>query len=871
VDRAVAIKVLSAGILANPERRQRLEHSAKAASGLEHPNIARLHEFVHADGAGFVVLDAPEGESLYDFLDRERPRRRDLVRFARQMARALAAAHGAGIIHGPLNPDSIFINAKLQIRFYDFGFGVVEPPPDGEGARQSLFGHGIPYVSPEQVRGASPDARSDIFSLGALLYHMTTGLPAFRTGAVSETWKAIVEAEPKPIAQVTSRAPRGMAKLVERCLRKNPQLRFQQFGEIEPLLEQMAETFDQNPNSQSSSLGKNWGRIAKIGGFALAAAAGIAAAVLWRQRPPAPDAVTGAHFRQITQGAGYDTEPAASADGTFLAYASDRNSDGNLNIWIQQADGNEARQLTDDPADDREPAFAPDGETIAFRSERDGGGVFLVPAKGGPARLLAREGRRPRYSPDGRWIAYWVGPAGFAPKADRAYATFVIPAAGGAPRQLRPDFASSTYPVWSPDSKRLLFLGQPDAGRNDPDSLEWWVASLDGGQLNNTGACTLFRGAGVLPYTQMALPGDWKGNSVFFSIPATEGANIWRAGMAPDKLDVTAKPVRVTSGKGMEIQPHALVGGRVAFSRQSYNADIWGIPVSANEGKLNGDPKRWTRDPGIDIAPSLTADGTKLLFQSNRTGHYEPWLVEVPGGKDTRVTASAQDQLFPVISPDGSKVAYSEHRIRRFEQFFRPLGAGTAELLCDDCGAAVSGWSRDGKAVLIDSLAADKSHLSVSLIRLGAEGKTLLLEDTRYDVSQARFSPDGRWIVFVVRMGGVSRLYLTSYHDRTPLPSKEWIPLTDGKTWETSPQWSPDGKLVYFTSTRDGYRCVWAQHLDAANKPSGPAFAVAHFHTARSSPARLPFDNMDLFVGRDQILVSLGDLTGNIWMCTTSK
>ena len=819
VDRAVAIKVLSAGVIETPERRQRLEHATKTASGLEHPNLARIHEFADSDGVHFVVLEAPEGESLYDFLERERPRRRDLVRFAKQIASLLAAAHGAGmVIDGPLNPDSIFISPKFQIRFYDFGFGVVEPPPPAEGARNLIRPRCSGHISPEQVKGDSPDARSDIFSFGVLLYHMTTGLRAFRAGTVSETWNAIVEAEPKPIGQITSRTPRGMAKLLnDVCARTR--------------------SGGSSSSARSSRCWSRWRkpltgtRIAKPCPWAeIGGGSRRSQAWHWLRRPGLPRRssggkgrqrrmrVAGTHFRQITQGA-YETEPAASVDGTLLAYASDRNSDGNLNIWIQRADGNQVRQLTDDPADDREPAFSPDGETIAFRSERDSGGVFLVPVKGGPARLLAREGRRPRYSPDGRWIAYWVGPAGFAPKADRAYATFVIPSGGGAPRQLRPDFASATYPVWSPDSKRLLFLGQPDARRNDPDSLEWWVASLDGGPLSNTGACTLFRGAGVLPYTQMALPGDWKGNNVFFSIPATEGANVWRAGLAPDKPEVTAKPVRVTSGKAMEIQPHALADGRVVFSRQSYNSDIWGLPVNANEGKRTGDPKRWTRDPGIDIAPSLTADGSKLLFQSNRTGHYEPWLLDIAGGKETRVASTTQDQVLPIVSPDASTVAYSEQRIRGFEQFYRPVGAGTAKLLCDDCGPAVSGWSRDSKAVLINSLAEDKSRLAVSLIRLGAQEKTLLLDDPQSDLAQARFSPDDRWIVFVARRAGVSQLYIAPYRDRTPLPSKEWIPLTDGKAWETSPQWSPDGKLIYFTSTRDGYRCVWAQHLDAGAKP----------------------------------------------------
>src|SRR5215813_5838248 len=233
---------------------------------------------------------------------------------------------------------------------------------------------------------------------------------------------------------------------------------------------------------------------------------------------------------------------------------------------------------------------------------------------------------------------------------------------------------------------------------------------------------------------------------------------------------------------------------------------------------------------------------------------------------------SAEEQLWPVISPVGTKVAFTEMRIGRLEHFYKRLAGGSPEVLCEDCGPTISGWSPDSKAVLIDSFSKGaRSHLAVSLIELANRHKTVLVEDSRYDLHQGRFSPDGRAIAFVARGDlGSSRIYLSPFHAGRPVSPYELVALTDGRSWDAAPQWSTDGKLIYFVSTRDGHRCVWAQRLDASNHPSGEAFGVAHLHSVRCSPTLLPFDNVDLFVGHDQVLLSLGDQTGNIWSARIS-
>src|SRR5207244_3602912 len=199
-------------------------------------------------------------------------------------------------------------------------------------------------------------------------------------------------------------------------------------------------------------------------------------------RDATPEKAT--NFIRLTSDTGLTMTPALSADGKLIAYASDRNGDGKLDIWVQQVGGNEAIRLTRDAADDYDPSFSPDGRRIAFRSERDGGGIYVTSTLGGEATRIAPLGRRPRFSPDGNWIAYWIGSgaAGFLPPGSAKI--YVVPAVGGPSRELQPEFAAAGSPIWTPDSKHLLFLGNRDpkaffepVGSPLPagTQIDWWV------------------------------------------------------------------------------------------------------------------------------------------------------------------------------------------------------------------------------------------------------------------------------------------------------------------------------------------------------------------------------------------------------------
>ena len=223
---------------------------------------------------------------------------------------------------------------------------------------------------------------------------------------------------------------------------------------------------------------------------------------------------------RLTTGSDLNMEPTVSPDGEWVAYASDRSGEGNLDIWMQRLSGGEAVRLTRDAADEREPAFSADGSRIAFRSEREGGGIYVMPAhSGGEARLLVRGAHGPRFSPDGRWLAYSTGPGRFS--MDKALGftatTYLIPTTGGESTRLLPDFESVAWPVWSPDGRRLLVT----ARRTRSDEPEWWVVTLDGQEpVKSSGVTVVTPGDAKFPVR----PWTWiEGNRIVYSSGARWG------------------------------------------------------------------------------------------------------------------------------------------------------------------------------------------------------------------------------------------------------------------------------------------------------------------------------------------------------------
>jgi Tol biopolymer transport system component len=499
-----------------------------------------------------------------------------------------------------------------------------------------------------------------------------------------------------------------------------------------------------------------WRYLIVGGGIVLAVTTGV----IWRLTRPSAH-LRGPVLTRLTLDTGLTTDPALSPDGRFLAYASDRSGDGNLDIYIQQVAGGEPTRLTRDRVDERQPSFSPDGTRIVFRSELGEGGIYVMSALGGDQRLVANGGLDPRFSPDGNWIVYWFsGLRGGDPTYGGKDKIYVVPSAGGQPRQVRPDFDAARVPIWTRDGKYLLFEGTRSGSSlgwlaKDED---WWVTPLNGGKATKTGASDRLGAAGLSAFF---LSKTWaaEGNRVIFSAGLGDSANLWQVDISPRTWQVTGAPERLTSGPGLEDQPSVAADGRLIFSSLIYSMNIWSLPLDANQGKVTGELQRVTRNAALDKAFDLSADRRKVVFLSTRSGNWDVWCKDLESGKETQLTFTpATEEGWPQMTADGSKISYHVLENEKAIMYVIPAGGGIADKLCEGCcERGPWNWSSDGKWFLYPEGEEISPHrpgasLIVGVLNLATGKKTALLKHQQYDLFQgylldhlfcmARLEPD---------------------------------------------------------------------------------------------------------------------------------
>ncbi len=606
--------------------------------------------------------------------------------------------------------------------------------------------------------------------------------------------------------------------------------------------------------------------------FPVVAIAGVIAVGLvfgWLLWPGSPAVEAPAHWsapRRITSDSGLTFQPTISRDGSLIAYASDRAGKGNLDIWVQQAVGGDPVRITSDAADELSPHFSPDGGFLVYRSERGEGGIYIAPSLGGESeRLLAAHGHRPRFSPNGEWIAYFSGPRGASALLSPLPfgELWIAPAGGGTSRRLAAGGVAEMNPVWSADGSKLLV--ETLQGAFDSDSYAWRAVTVDGEQLGPAGAMRAMRDSTASGVVYRLPLEDWDDEGfVYFSSGDAASRPLWRIRVDPRTARVEGRPQRVMSGPGYFSGAALSESGRLVFADLSVNSDIWSLPIDADEGvPQSASPARLTTSAGADDMPSTSLSGDLIAFRSDRTGDFETRLLDLDKGVQRTVAWAAGR---PILNPEGTLVALSGGGFSTLNQAVSVLKLnGSVESEFPNL-EQVWGWSSDGRYLLVNRLL--DSERAIFLLNLASGKTTALLASPERSFFQGQFSPDGRWLAWMTLEGA----FVAPFQGAQPIPSADWVQISEPGTFADKPRWSPSGELLYHTSDRDGFLCIYARRLDPETKqPRGELIEIYHSHDARLSIANVGLPSLEIDVARDKIIFGMAELTGNIWMMEPGK
>lgn len=848
LDRPVAIKVLRAEFLAQESRRQRFIQEARAASALNHPNIVTIHDIDREDGIDFMVMEYIAGRTLDAVLPRIGLPITETLRIAVQIAEGLRRAHSAGIVHRDVKPSNVMVSTEGQVKILDFGLAKQTGEPKtreddetrtarAETEVGTVMGT-VTYMSPEQAEGRKLDARTDIFSFGAVLYEMLSGRKAFEGESKLSTMAAILKEEPKPLVNV----PPDLDKAIRRCLRKDSDRRYQHMDDVKIALEEMREESGSGRQAPAAPRANRKWWIVAAALAAVAAGSGVA----WRVRIGATSATATQSLRvtRLTRDAGLTTHPAVSPDGQLVAYSSDRAGEGHRDIWVQQLGGGQAMRLTKDAGDEDYPSFSPDGTHIAYSSMADGGAIYSISTLGGDARLLTRTARplNTKYSPDGKWIAFdtmgWTG---------NAMRVQLVPAAGGAPRALETGLERSLFAAWSPDGRSLL-VSVPGVEQGSPN---FYLVPAEGEKARPVLLAEALKAQRLRP----AGPPNWDREGLVMPLASGDQTGLYRLPFDAASQRV-GDPKLLVSVTGTQLQPAVGPSGPLVYATIQARQRVYSIPIDINRGKVTGAPELLTNDDADNISPTLSADGSRMAFVSSRSGKPQLWWRDMKTGKDSHVPSEPVNRAN--ISPDGSKIAFelapAESGVRLVD-----IRTGDAKHVCDKC--SVQKWLPDGSRVMY--YVRDPS-LRFLLHDPKTAKDTIFAASPIRGVNWFRFSDDMKWVSFHTIQKGRTRIHVAPYGGGEFPGEDKWIPIFDDEalghhySW-----WSPDANLLYFVSGRIPETAVLAQPLDPATKrPRGEKFEVFR---APSGHAFLGVRVVGLAMAPGRMVVAMSDSKGNLW------
>jgi eukaryotic-like serine/threonine-protein kinase len=735
--REVAIKVLPAERLADESRKRRLVQEARAASALNHPNIVTIHDIESADGIDFIVMEYVAGQTLDGLIPKNGMPVRDALRVAIPVADAVAAAHAKGIVHRDLKPANVIVSRDGVVKVLDFGLaklvadedaddGQTQTTASGSGAlsRSGAITGTAAYMSPEQATGGNVDTRSDVFSFGAVLYEMVTGRRAFAGQTVSETLTAVVSEQPRPPGELVRGLPEGLELLIQRCLRKEAERRFQHMADLKVELQDIKDGRD----SRKGRGRRRW--IGRAAGIFVLTVIAATAAWLWHKRAPTVPQPT---LLPLTALSGTETNPTFSPDGSQLAFQWNGARGDNWDVYITMVGSSVTRRLTVDPGENGWPSWSPDGRRIAYvramRGNQALGTLRLLSPIGGEDHQLSEQAvplTAPAWSPDGRWLATGssIQAVNAAPGLDRGIRLFHVP--DGSSRVVTSPGGAEfhSHPALSPDGKQLGYASCRD--------ITCWidVVGIDA-DLATTGTPRRLTRRVVAP-TRLAWTRD--AGSLVYGDDVTQ--RLWRVSVVsntpPERIEL--------AGFGAADPAIAATGERLAFSRSLANSDIYRFRPGRSPNVVVGSSfEEWN--------PALSPDGTRLAFASSRGdlggSADEIWLSTADGSNATQLTVGPGfSQGSPRWSPDGRAIAFdSVGEDGRWHVWMIDAAGGAPRRLTSDAASENHPtWSRDGRFIYF-SYGPDGGK---TIWRAPVTGGSAAVQVTHSGGGRSELSPDGR-------------------------------------------------------------------------------------------------------------------------------
>jgi serine/threonine protein kinase/Tol biopolymer transport system component len=790
--RQVALKLLPPQFTQDAGRLQRFMREAKTASALNHPNIITIHEIGEWEQTFFIVTEYIAGVTLRQRLAERRLNLAEALNITQQIAAALEAAHAAGITHRDIKPENVMLRPDGLVKVLDFGLArFIErrkedaqvQPSDQTDTGMVL---GTPrYMSPEQARGLKTDARSDIFSLGVVLYEMVSGAPPFNGATSAEVFAALLEKEPPPLnrslPQVAPKTGDELDAILAQALAKDPVERYQTIGELLADLAQLDEAgavpakamkarqrLRRSSNTKDSSQRfARWRRqpaVLMLFGLAAVSLLSFLAFRLFRGEKPARPLLSSAALATMP---GVKGNATFSPDGSQIAFVWDggQKDINKGDIYIKLVGVGEPVQLTHTPEAEALPAWSPDGRYIAFLR---GSGIYVIQAlPGGTERKVGEGGRGVSWSPDSKLLAMVSVPATAsaaqpAGPADPGSIFLLSVETGQRLRRITTPVApaSDRLPVFSPDGQYIAYHHLPNGANS-----ELYVVPVTGGPPRQ------------LTFDNRSISGlTWTTDSreIVYTANRGGGAGLWRLpveGGAPERIPI--------AGQNPRDAVISRQGNRLAYTETYEDTNVYfsdgpGFAGQATPGKF-GELKLLLASTRIDVSQQFSPDGEKIVFVSARTGSEEVWVCQRDGS-----------QLVQLTHFDGSTVGSPR-------------------------------WSPDGRWIAFDA-GSTGNHPEVYVISAADGAPRNFTNAASFDVMPS-WSSDGRWLYFSSNRSGKRELW------KQPVEDGSAVQVTRSGAFEGME--APDGR-IYFTKGRGVYG-IWSMPVAGGAEAPVPELSQAGY------------------------------------------